>query len=128
MAECTSSVAVSECSSGFELETRSSATDHDDSGGGWSLSVGAMKHESLLLSASVPGRARFRETSPASRRMASHALIIPSNRRQHRSSAEVDIWDRVSCLGRIYSKLPSVFGAANLEHAGRPTLLQRTGA
>ena len=77
MADCTSSAAVSECSSGFELEIRSSATDHDDSGGGWSLSVGAMKHESLLLSASVPGRARFRETSPASRRMASHALMIP---------------------------------------------------
>jgi hypothetical protein len=32
MADRTSSAAVTDCSSGFELETRSSATDHDDSG------------------------------------------------------------------------------------------------
>jgi hypothetical protein len=33
MADRTSSAAGTDCSSGFELETRSSATNHDDSGG-----------------------------------------------------------------------------------------------
>ena len=127
MADCTSSAAVSECSRGFEVEIRSSTTDHDDSGGGWSLSVGAMRHESLPLSASVPGRVRF--AKPRQLRGARLACVDDTpNRRQHRSSAEVDIWDSVSCLGRIYSKSPSVFGAVNLEHPGRPTLAQRTGA
>ena len=43
MADRTSSAAITDCSTGFELETRNSATDHDDSGGGWSLSVGALR-------------------------------------------------------------------------------------
>ena len=83
----------------------------------------------------IPAAERQRSgASPVSRNIASfeaHGIACVDdtpNRRQHRSSAEVDIWDRVSCLGRIYSNLPSVFGAVNLEHAGRPTLSQRTGA
>jgi hypothetical protein len=35
MADRTSSAAVTDCSSGFEFETRSSAADHDDSGEDW---------------------------------------------------------------------------------------------
>jgi hypothetical protein len=55
----TSTAAGTDCSSGFELETRSSATNHDDSGGGWSVSVGALRQESLVRTAGVPGRVRF---------------------------------------------------------------------
>jgi hypothetical protein len=59
MADRTSSAAITDCSSGFEFETRSSAADHDDSGGGLSLSVGALRHESLVRIAGAPGRVRF---------------------------------------------------------------------
>jgi hypothetical protein len=127
VADRTSSATVTERSSGFELETRSSATDQGDSGGGWSLSVGAMRHESLLLSASV----RSESGSPNLASFEAHGVAFADdtrNRRQERSSAEVDMWDSVSCLGKIYSKSPSVFGAVNLEHVGTPTLSQRTGA
>jgi hypothetical protein len=53
MADHISSAAGTDCSSGFELETRSSATNHDDSGGGWSVSVGALRQESLVRTAGV---------------------------------------------------------------------------
>ena len=70
MADRTSSAAITDCSTGFELETRNSATDHDDSGGGWSLSVGALRH--VVRTAGVPGRVRFaksRQLRGAWRRM-----------------------------------------------------------
>jgi hypothetical protein len=86
-----------------------------------------MRHESLLLSASVRGEFG----SPNLATFEAYGIACADdtrNRRQERSSAEVDMWDSVSCLGRIYSKSPSVFGAVNLGHVGRPTLSQRTGA
>ena len=124
MADRTSSAAITDCSTGFELETRNSATDHDDSGGGWSLSVGALRH--VVRDCRRSRASPVRQISPASRRMASHALMIPP-RRQERSFAEVDIWTRQS-LGEDLLKIALRVWAVNLEHAGRPTLSQRTGA
>ena len=116
-----------DCSSGFELETRSSATNHDDSGGGWSLSVGALRHEPWCGLPAFQGESGSPNLASFEAHGVARADDTP-NRRQERSFAEVDIWIASSRLGRIYSKSPSVFGAVNLEHAGRPTLSQRTGA
>jgi hypothetical protein len=109
----------------FRLETRSSATDHDDSEGGRSPSVGAMRIHAAERQRSgatcSPNLIRFKARDVA---CANHTL----NRRQKRSFAEVDMWESVSCLTRIYSKSPSVFVTVNLEHANRPILSQRRGA
>jgi hypothetical protein len=59
--------------------------------------------------------------------MASHALMISPIGASTEAPRKLILGSR-QLLGRIYSKLPSVFGAVNLEHAGRPTLSQRTGA
>jgi hypothetical protein len=109
MADRTASAAVTECSSGFELETRSSATDHDDSGGGWSLSVGAMRHESLLLAPAFQGESG----SPNLAGFEADGVACADdtrNRRQERSFAEVDIWIASVAWGGSTQNCPPCLG------------------
>jgi hypothetical protein len=125
MADCTIQCGRHRVQRGFGLETRSSASDHDDLEGGRSLSVGTMR-----ISAAERQRAGA-TCSPNLTPFKAREVACANdtlNRRQKRSFADVDMWESASCLKRIYSKSPSVFGTVNLEHASRPILSQRRGA
>ena len=86
-----------------------SVADRDDSVGEQLLSGGAMRRESLRLSASVRRVSSVREISPALGRRASHALMNTPSRRQERNVAEADIQDIVGRWGDLL-KIASVFG------------------
>jgi hypothetical protein len=123
----TSSAAVTDCRSGFELETRNSATDHDDSGGGWSVGVGALRYLIPGADCRRSGASPVRQISPALRRMGSHrAGDTPIAGRSEASQRLTYGWRQ--SLREDLLKMPPVFGAVNLQRAGRPTLSQRTGA
>jgi hypothetical protein len=122
-ADYTSSAVASDC----ELEIRSSVADRDDSVGEELPSGGG--HETRIPEAERQrSKSGFvRQISPAVGRTVSHAPMNTPSRRQERNVAGNDI-GIASVTWEDLLKIAFGVWAVNLEHAGRPTLLPRTGA